>query len=78
MPKAFFVAWLDAAGGGGWTDRKEAAVADLRVESIGWLIAESETSITLSTSLCLLTGDCHDPLTIPRPCIHRMEPLNFG
>jgi hypothetical protein len=65
------VQWLDSASSYGWVNLSDIKEEDLVVNSIGYLVHETDKSITLS---CHIGATCVDaPMCIPRIAIIKME-----
>lgn len=60
--------WVDSVSTRGWTHMEGFKGEDLTVVSIGFIVHETKTNITISTSYTHY-GSCMDPLTIPRCAI---------
>jgi hypothetical protein len=69
------IEWEDAQSTHtGWKPVAEAVDAGVAlVKSVGWIIADSEKSITVAAHMH--GGDCDGDLTIPKGCIKRVVDL---
>lgn len=70
-----YVLWKDSTSVRGWTSRREAAKEEfLEIESLGWLVCESRTRVTIALSH---DGQekVNDYLILPRACTIRMVQL---
>lgn len=67
--RVVMVLWEDSVSRHGWRPVDDYLPA--KVLSIGYLVGETQASLTLSSSWDMddLTGDVVDPLTIPKGCI---------
>jgi len=64
-PAIIQVHWLDSANRCGWYEPDNCIEDDMIVKSIGYLCAETDKYIAISTSLSGVDTFC-DPLTIPK------------
>lgn len=73
----FFVKWMDAVSVDDWSDRTEAQNTDLvEVHSVGILIYQDETKITLALNHDIDNDKCSCVMTIPTGMIVSMQKLN--
>ena len=72
----YYVEWLDSKGRGGWCSVESAPCDDLRCKSVGWLVEDTEDSVTIAPSLAS-TGSVFAPITIPRCAITRLREVTF-
>lgn len=71
------VIWLDSSTRSGWHFPDSQEYDELKVTSVGFLIAESETSITVAGSAVFGKDyQVSDTMTIPRCCIISQKELN--
>lgn len=78
MPKqdvvyAYAVTWLDSSVRQGWEPFGNPP--NLRVESIGWLVYQTEDVITLTTSVSMHNDHVADAMTIPKRAIIKIKKL---
>lgn len=66
--KIIRVDWIDSSATRGWTYMPEHKEQNLLVHSIGYLLKENKTEITISTSYTPHES-AMDPLTIPKVAI---------
>lgn len=67
-PTAVVIDWIDSSSKAGWYEASEAG-DNLAVRSVGFVVAEDEHMIRISTSWSF-GGECFvDPLTIPKCAI---------
>lgn len=66
--KYVYLEWIDSVSSGGWQKHE---VRDMSVTSVGILVAEDKTSITISTSVYGRTSE--SPLTIPKVAIKKRK-----
>ena len=74
-----YVEWIDSSRTGGWTSGREAVIPyeKLACESIGFLVNDSEDSITITSSLAMPERGCLNALTIPKCAIRKMHYVVF-
>jgi len=85
-PSVVWVEWDDSASRNGWTRIEHVAREKGMVcRSIGFLLAQDRTAITLSTSVAYGDDDqldrvsaAIDPITIPRKAIRSLRRLRRG
>lgn len=71
---AYVVKWRDSCSNRGW-NRMNAGDDDVAtITSVGWVVRETKTALTISTSISD-HGSAIDPLTIPREAITRKTRL---
>lgn len=66
--------WIDSKADRGWTYEPDPDPAT--IETLGWLVSETDTAVVVSTSL----ADCGsrmDPLTIPKCAIIRRRKVKL-
>lgn len=64
------IEWVDSARHDGWVDRQHES-SDLVVHSIGLLVHEDDTTVTITTSLT--SNEAFAPLTIPKVAIRMLR-----
>lgn len=75
--KAVYVEWTDAYGiNGGWTEISSLKEKDLAVNTLGYLVVETDTFIGVSSTIDRQNLMCHNCIIIPRQMIIRMT--DFG
>ena len=76
MSQYVWIQWDDAQTEVGWIE-KDAIKSLVPVKSLGWLVEETDTALTISSSY---TGDglFVDPLTIPKTSIKLWGLLDLG
>jgi hypothetical protein len=74
-PPILFLSWWDAQTVDGWTEPDHFNHRAMLVFSVGWLVKETETEITI-TSCRSSAGELRYALTIPKCCItsHKILP----
>jgi hypothetical protein len=76
MKKIVRVLWTDSQGHGGWMDVSEAKKdLPLVVESVGYLITDTDDHVTIVQSITDEEDRVADSITIPRICIHSVDVL---
>jgi hypothetical protein len=77
--KLIAVEWIDSSGANGWNRVSETPQAPERIRSIGWVIAESDESITIAPHMTTDQDDqnCMGALTIPKACIQRRKAVKW-
>ncbi len=70
-----YIEWLDSQSTDGWSnpDRDH----DLRCRSLGFLVRESDESVTVATNVSAIEDVCNQ-MTIPRIAITRLEEIRWG
>lgn len=66
------VTWVDSCSLGGW-QRREGNHGLSRIDSIGYIIRETRTEITITSSISQDSGNVMDALTIPKVAIVRRK-----
>jgi len=61
------ITWLDSTGYDGWHEPDDSI--DVRCNSVGWVTAENEVSITLTGHINVGSGLHHADLCIPKCAI---------
>jgi hypothetical protein len=84
-PRLVVVEWIDSNGGGGWDSidayTKAAENQELRCESAGWLIADTDRYLLVAGTRTVGRGDSeqvNDPIQIPRVAVTRIRSLSPG
>lgn len=74
---AVLVRWTDAASAAGWEDLELVLVKpfDLTVESVGFLIRDTDEFITLALSYSVDPEQVNGTITIPRILVTSIVPL---
>ena len=68
--KALSVSWVDAVAGAGWAYHNDVSEVHL-IESLGYLVKETEHSITLAAAI---SGDqCNATIAIPKAWIKKKK-----
>lgn len=67
LDKAMWIRWRDSQTADGWTKRADVGAEKLDVETVGFIIREDETSMTLAHSLS--DDSVNGRITIPLECI---------
>jgi len=78
-PKLVVVEWLDAYVSGGWSDIDDVDHLPTLCHSVGWLVVENDTYVTIVPNISKredLTTHCLGQISIPRGCIVKMTPVN--
>lgn len=73
--KKVYVEWLDSARGYDWTLLSDVDFKPVECETIGWLIAETDTYITVGQTIGYEPEQVCNTMTIPRCAITRMSPV---
>ena len=75
MSELVYIEWLDSAAMHGWQslDRIRADAGPVLIQSVGWVVCETDTAVTLVAHKHRDTADsvpmATDPLTIPKGVI---------
>lgn len=75
--KLVLVEWLDSRGGTGWTLTDDLDASMCACWSAGWIMAESETAITVAGHIGTDPDQCCGEITIPRVAILRIAALDL-
>lgn len=71
---AYVVKWRDSSSLRGWTDMDHKQHSVSLITSVGWLVRETKTELTIAT--CISDhGSTRDAVTIPREAITRVTRL---
>lgn len=70
--KKVHIEWVDSSSTRGWNYMPEFKDQELIVVSIGFLLKETKSDVTISTSYTPY-GSAMDPLTIPRCSIKKLK-----
>jgi hypothetical protein len=62
------IIWEDSHHRSGWTDEREPA-KPMVIHSIGWLVSETDTAITLSANVEHTESQWCCEMTIPKRCV---------
>ncbi len=73
--RAILLTWRDSCSERGWNRMTDPECKKVSIiTSLGWIVGETETEITITTSITD-HGSAMDPLTIPKECITRRKIL---
>lgn len=73
---AYTVNWRDSCSLRGWQRLNDPDHTESVISSVGWVIKETKTEVTLTTSVSG-HGSVMDALTIPREAITKMTRLKY-
>jgi hypothetical protein len=71
---AYLVKWRDSCSVRGWNSMASAGDEVTTITSVGWIVRETKTELTITTSISD-HGSAMDPLTIPREAITKKTRL---
>ena len=69
------VVWEDPTSGDAWHPIKDCESEPHKIRSVGFLVKETATHVTIALSLDLQGENCAQSMTIPETLIHSMHTL---
>ena len=72
--KIVYVKWEDSHVSGAWVDREDVATWSLTIDTVGYLFAEDNRTISIASSVSK-NGNFSGVIKIPRSCIRKMKML---
>lgn len=73
-PDIVYIEWVDSFTTAGWTPYTDELESPMHIHTVGWLIAENESSVVVSAHF----GDndhTHTPMNIPKRSIVARHPI---
>jgi len=69
--------WVDSEAQVGWQYVDNVRVTKLTVQSLGYLVKETDDVVVITTSISANDG-CMDCLTIPKVAITKRDDIDYG
>lgn len=74
--RSAIVKWTDSSTLRGWHPINSSEHGVAYITSLGWVVKETPTEITLSASMSCW-GNCADAITIPKSCVKSIKRLGY-
>lgn len=80
-PELYYAQWLDSNATSGWTELKDFNEPCATIKTIGWLIFESDESITIAGSIAIpeenIPAQANCFVTIPRVALKQFYKIQI-
>ncbi len=76
ISRPVYVEWVDSETSTGWRKPRKPQDIDLRCWALGFLVTETENSITLAVAVSE-NGDACDQMTIPKGAITKWKEIQW-